>query len=131
MKELNAQQDLFMEYLFNDPDCMRDTRRACVAAGYEPNYHSVLVRSLRDDILDRTNHELAMSAPKAAYKLTEALDGEGSQLSFKAVESVLDRVGIAKKQQMEVTSESSIPLFILPEKREVVIPDGNDDIKDC
>lgn len=124
-KELTPQQDLFLEYLFNDPECMRDTKKACVAAGYDLSYHHLLVKRLHDEILERTNHELALGAPKAAYKLLAAMDEDGSVPKaaerLKAIESVLDRAGLAKKQQIEVTSESAIPLFILPEKKEVII----------
>lgn len=122
---INAQNELFLEYLFNDPDCMRSTMKACIAAGYDHTYHQVLVSRLRDEILERTNHELAMAAPKAVGKLVDAMDEDGSipkaDIRLKAVESVLDRIGLAKKQQVEVTSISAIPLFILPEKKEVVI----------
>lgn len=121
----NPQHELFLEYLFNDPDCMRSTLKACVAAGYDYTYHRTLVSRLRDDILERTNCELAMAAPKAIGKLVDAMDEDGSipkaDIRLKAVESVLDRIGLAKKQQVEVTSVSAIPLFILPEKKEVVI----------
>jgi hypothetical protein len=126
-KELTPQQDLFLEYLFNDPECMRDTKKACVAAGYDLSYHHVLVKRLQDEIMERANQELALAAPQAVSKLLDAMDEDGSipkaEVRLKAVESVLDRIGLAKKQQVEVTSESAIPLFILPEKKEVVIND--------
>lgn len=124
-REFTAQQELFMEYLFNDPECGRDTRRACEAAGYEMSYHTALVKLLQDEILQRTNNELAMAAPKASSKLINAMDEDGSVPKaaerLRAVESVLDRIGIAKKQEVSVTSESAIPLFILPEKKQVHI----------
>jgi hypothetical protein len=44
-----------------------------------------------------------------------------AETRLKAIESVLDRVGLAKKQQLDITSESAIPLFILPEKKAVVL----------
>ena len=128
---LNAQQELFLDYLFNDPDCERNTILACEAAGYERSYHRVLVARLQDEIIARTNTELAMAAPRAVHKLVTAMDEDGktpkSELRLKAVESVMDRIGLAKKQQVEVTSESAIPLFILPEKKQVIIENTNDD----
>ena len=130
-RNLTGQQELFLEYLFNDPECMRDTKKACVAAGYELTYHSKLVSLLQDEILDRTNKELAMAAPKASSKLIDAMDEDGSipkaAERLKAIESVLDRVGLAKKQQLEVTSESAMPLFILPEKKPVVLEEQVDE----
>jgi hypothetical protein len=85
---------------------------------------------MRDEIMDRTGLELAMAAPKAVKKLVGTMDEDGStpkaEVRFKAVESIMDRVGLAKKQQLEVTSESAIPLFILPEKKEVILEEEKD-----
>ena len=124
------QQELFLEYLFNDAECNRDTKKACVAAGYDITSHSVLVSRLQDEILERTNKELAMAAPSAVRKLVSAMDEDGSipkaEVRLKAVESILDRIGLAKKQEISVTSVSAIPLFILPEKKEVVIEHDGD-----
>lgn len=122
-KDLTAQQELFLDYLFNDPDCMRDTKRACEAAGYELSYHNKLVSTLQDEILERTNKILAMAGPKAVYKLIDAMDEDGTipkaAERLRAVESVLDRIGLSKKQEIAVTSESAIPMFILPEKKPI------------
>ena len=122
---LTAQQGLFLEYLFNDAECARDTKKACAAAGYSREYHWTLVRDLKDEILKRTNEELAISAPKAMSKLLETMDEDGTtpkaDLRLRAVESVLDRIGLAKKQEMNISVESESPLFIIPEKKEVVI----------
>lgn len=122
---LTAQHELFLDYLFNDPECERNTILACEAAGYNRDYHRTLINRLQDDIISRTNTELAMAAPLAVGKLIGAMSEDGktlkAELRFKAVESVMDRIGLAKKQQVEVTSESAIPLFILPEKKEVIL----------
>ena len=128
---LTAQHELFLDYLFNDPDCNRSTIDACEAAGYARDYHRTLITRLQDEIIARTNTELAMAAPLAVSKLVGAMDEDGktpkADLRFKAVESVMDRIGLAKKQQVEVTSESAIPLFILPEKKEVIIEEESKD----
>ena len=128
---LNAQQELFLDYLFNDPECNRNTMLACEAAGYARDYHRNLILRLRDEIIERTNTELAMAAPLAVSKLIGAMDEDGKtpkcDIRLKAVESVMDRIGLAKKQQVEVTSTSAIPLFILPEKKKVVIEDSEDE----
>lgn len=131
---LTPQQELFLEYLFNDPECQKDTRKAAAAAGYDPTYHSTLVSNLSDEILIRSNQELAMASPKAVGKLIEAMDEDGStpkaDIRLKAIDSVLDRSGIAKKQQMEFTNESSMPLFILPEKKPVQLDKPGGDCSD-
>lgn len=130
MSEINAQQELFLEYLFNDPEVQRDTLKACIAAGYDPKTHRRLVRDLKDEILNRTNEELALNAPRAVKGLLDAMDEDGSiakgDIRLKAVESVLDRVGLAKKQEMNISVENSSPLFIIPEKRPIELGDNTD-----
>lgn len=121
MRELTAKQELFLEYLFNDPDCGSSTLLAANKAGYDTKDHSKLVRNLRDEIIKEANAKLAMSAPKAISKLVDMMDEDksipGSEIRIKAVESVLDRIGIAKKQQMEVSSSDAVsPIFFIPAK---------------
>lgn len=121
MKELTAKQELFLEYLFNDPDCGFNTFTASQKAGYAKVDHAKLVRSLKDEILERSTEQLALTAPKAVSRLINAMDEDksvpGAELRLKAVEGVLDRIGIAKKQQMELTSsEETSPIFFIPAK---------------
>ena len=121
MKELTAKQELFLEYLFNDPECGFNTFIACQKAGYNKVDHAQTVRALKDEILQRSTEQLAINAPKAVSKLINAMDEDksipGAELRLKAVEGVLDRIGIAKKQQMEVsTSEETSPIFFIPAK---------------
>ena len=116
-----AQQELFLEYLFNDKECMRDSKKAAVKAGYEMTSHATLVRSLSGEILERSREELTTASVKAVGKVVDSMDADGStpkgELRLKAAESVLDRVGISKKQEMEVTLEGgSSPLFFIPAK---------------
>lgn len=125
MKELTAKQELFLEYLFNDPECSLNTYLAAQKAGYNKVDHAKLVRSLKDEILERSVEQLALNAPKAVSRLIDAMDEDksipGAEIRLKAVEGVLDRIGIAKKQQMEVTSsEETSPIFFIPAKMQVV-----------
>lgn len=117
---LNSQQELFLDYLFNDPECLRDTKKACVKAGYEMSYHASLVRSLKDEILKRSSDEMAMAIPKAVNRVITSMDDDGStpkgDLRLKAAESLLDRSGLAKKQEMDVKVDSSSPVFFIPSK---------------
>lgn len=119
-RELTEQQELFLEYLFNDPECANDTMKACEKAGYIRQSHANLVRTLKDEIVKRAEEELARNAPKAVSGLIKAMNEDGSvprgDIRLKAVESVLDRIGVAKKQQMEVSSNDSTPIFFIPAK---------------
>jgi hypothetical protein len=121
-RDLTSQQELFLEYLFNDPECGDDTMKACEKAGYGRHAHAKLVRSLRDEIIKRAEEELARNAPKAVKGLLSAMNEDGSvprgDVRLKAVESILDRIGLAKKQQMEVSSSDATPIFFIPSKME-------------
>ncbi len=61
-----------------------------------------------------------MKAPKAVSRLVETLDEDGSipkaETRLKAAQDVLDRVGIAKKQQVEIDTGNSSPLFFISSK---------------
>lgn len=121
MKELTAKQELFLEYLFNDPECEFNTMLACKRAGYESVEHSRVVRTLSEEIVKRSTEKLALTAPKAVSRLINAMDEDksipGAELRLKAVEGVLDRIGIAKKQQVEVSSSEELsPIFFIPAK---------------
>lgn len=120
-RDLTPKQELFLEYLFNDPECQDSTRLASEKAGYGQQEHWKLVRKLKDEILERSNHRLAVSAPRAISKLVNMMDEDkstpGAEIRLKAVEGVLDRLGISRKQQMEVsTSEETSPIFFIPAK---------------
>lgn len=114
------QQELFLEYLFNDPECDHSVKLAALKAGYSEKYVYPLSRTMSDEILKRSNQKLSLEAPRAVSKLIGAMDEDGStpkaDIRLKAVESVLDRIGLAKKQEMSVSIDSESPLFFIPSK---------------
>ncbi len=118
---IGPKKELFLEYLFNDAECMGSTRLAADAAGYDSTDHSKLVRELKDEILKRTQEKLVLKAPKAAGQLIDMMEEDGSipkaDLRLKAVESLLDRVGVSKKQEMVVSGSDTTPLFFIPAKQ--------------
>ena len=66
---------------------------------------------------------LARSAPQAAFKLVEIMNSDrplpqvGNKLQ--AAQTILDRVGVAKRDRLDVTHQSSGGIFILPEKQPI------------
>ena len=68
---------------------------------------------------------MAQSAPKAALKLVEVMDSPNpipqANVRLQAAQTLLDRVGLAKTDKLDVNLQSSNGLFILPAKQEVVI----------
>lgn len=130
-EQTTAQRELFLEYLFNDPECNNNSLLAARKAGYSDGYHAKLVRDARDDILQRAELELAKAAPKAVQKLVEAMDEDGTvpkgELRLKAVDSILDRIGVAKKQDIGVQVDTSSPLFMIPSKVECQLTKQTDE----
>jgi hypothetical protein len=62
---------------------------------------------------------LAMNAPKAAFGIVGVLDDPsamGARNSVAAAREILDRTGLVKKEQVEVTGPEN-GLFILPPKK--------------
>lgn len=129
--KLSPKKELFLDYLFNgDMDTKGNTMASAVAAGYMSNEHAALVRSVRDEIVKRTQEKLAFNAPKAAFKLIDMLEEDGSvpkgDLRLRAAESLLDRIGVAKRQELDVNVSETSPLFFIPSKKAVEVTNDGD-----
>jgi hypothetical protein len=63
---------------------------------------------------------LSTHSAKAATRLTDLLDEDGttphSNIRLAAANSVLDRVGISKKDQLDINMKAMHGIFILPPK---------------
>tara|TARA_R100000742_G_C4218986_1_gene43272 strand:- start:48 stop:473 length:426 start_codon:yes stop_codon:yes gene_type:complete len=111
-------------------DCLIETngnpKEAAELAGYSGNHYQV-VKSLKNEIIDLATDVLANSAPEAAFKLVDIMNTDkpipqiGNKLQ--AAQSILDRVGVVKKDRLEVEHTTSGGVFILPAKEEVKIID--------
>ena len=108
-------------------DCLVEhngnAKLAAKEAGYSGNHYQV-VKSLKNEILDLTTDILANSAPEAAVRLVDIMrtDKPIPQISNKlqAAQTILDRVGVTKKERLEVDHKTnSGGVFILPAKKEV------------
>jgi hypothetical protein len=117
-KEYTDKQLQFLEHLMS-PECKGNIRAAMNAAGYAPTSSVVgVVGSLRDEIHERASMMLAMNAPKAAWGMIDVLDDPsamGARNSIAAAAQILDRVGLVKKEQIEVSNTGGA-MFILPPK---------------
>ena len=134
MQVLNEQQMLFLSLLFDAGSPSRgNSLKSCMEAGYSVTYHAKLVRTLKDEIRERTHDQVAALGSKAIMGLEAAMDEDGSvpkgDIRLKAAESILDRMGVAKQQALDITSkdEALSPLFILPSKAEMDINPEYDD----
>lgn len=120
-KELTEQQQKFLDALFGEAE--GDAAVAGQLAGYAPSSYPSIVRNLKEEIIERAEHVLALYAPKAAHTLGKSLTTGatelGANIRLQAAEKILDRVGISKKERLEINSVGN-SLFILPAKAPVV-----------
>ena len=132
-RELTPKQEKFLNELMTNGGHVKN---AVAAAGYKEQSRSWLTRSLRDEIIDRTRNMLATNSVKAASRIVEGLDADGTtplnQMDhrLKTAESVLDRVGLGKKQQVEVEANIMHGIIMLPskEKQKEIIIDQEEEI---
>ena len=95
---------------------------AILEAGYYPTSHSNVVRSLRDEIIEITRSQLVGSSVRAANRIVEGLDADGtipsSQMDtrLKSAQDVLDRIGVSKRHEVEHTGEVTHGIILLPAK---------------
>jgi len=114
--ELTELQSKFLEVLFEEAG--GNAGKAVRLAGYADSVRpGKIVDSLQEEIYDLTKRYLAQIAPKAAYAMGGAID-DPTQLGLKekmaAAKDILDRVGLAKIDKVEVTTTGGV--FILPAK---------------
>ena len=116
-KEITDKQAAFLEALLGE--ARGNIRAAMDIAGYSKmTKTSEVVSSLREEITERAGLMLAMNAPKAAFGIVDVLDDPsalGARNAISAAREVLDRTGLVKKEQVEVTGTNG-SIFILPPK---------------
>lgn len=116
-KPLTELQAMFLEHLMGE--AKGNIRKAMTLAGYSKSTKtSEVVGPLREEITDRASMMLAMNTPKAAFGIVDVLDdptGLGARNAISAAREVLDRSGLIKKEQIEVTNNGG-GMFVLPPK---------------
>ena len=118
-RELTEKQQKFLDTLGSE--ARGDIKHALKVAGYEDTSYYAVVKSLRQEIIDTANTILAHSAPKAAAKLVEVLESDAPipqvNAKLQAAQTLLDRVGVAKREHINVNHNVSGGIFILPDKK--------------
>ena len=118
-RSLTDKQQAFLDNLITTGG---NPKEAAELAGYSGNYHQV-IKSLREEVIQLASDVLARSAPQAAFKLVEIMNSDapipqvGNKLT--AAQTILDRVGVAKRDRLDVNHQSSGGIFILPEKQPI------------
>ena len=117
-KELSDKQKQFLKNLFGE--AQGDPKTAAELAGYSPTSYPKVVQGLKDEIIERAESVLAAHSPKAAISMANAIDDDGSipgaNIRMEAAKQVLDRVGLVKKEKIDINAKIAHGIFILPPK---------------
>ena len=120
-KNLTDTQEKFLDALFGE--AQGNPRRAGELAGYSEHSYPKVLRNLKDEIVKRAENYLAIHSAKAATKMVNMLDEDGTtphaSIRMEAAKQILDRIGIVKKDQLDVNMNLKHGMFILPAKDEV------------
>ena len=121
-KELTTKQQVFLD---NIVACNGNLKQAAEIAGYAPGSYTTIAKSLRKEIIELAENIMASSAPQAALKVVEMVTSDNplpqANIRLQAAQTLLDRVGLGKKDKLEVDVQGSQGLFILPAKEMAVI----------
>ena len=120
-KELTEKQQTFLD---NVVVTGGDLKKAAELAGYKGNHYQV-IQSLKDELVDMAQNLLAHNAPRAAMKLVEVMDSDRpvpqASSKLQAAQTILDRVGVAKTERLNIDHNVNGGLFILPQKETVIV----------
>ena len=105
-KELTEQQQSFISALFGE--AQGNPKKAAELAGYAPTSYPNVVKSLKNNIVEKAEGILAMHSPKAVMGLVNALDEDGltpaANIRMEAAKQILDRVGIVKREKVDINA---------------------------
>ena len=122
-RNLTDKQQSFLNHLV---ETNGDFKKSAELAGYSGNHYQVL-KSLREEVVDLASDVLAREAPSAAFKLVEVLESDKAlpqaNVKVQAAQTILDRVGLGKKERLDINHNVQGGIFILPEKETIDITD--------
>ena len=117
-KSLTDSQEKFLDVLFGE--AKGNPKKAGELAGYSERSYPKVLRNLRSEIVSRAENYLATHSAKAASKMVDMLDEDGTtphaNIRLEAAKQILDRIGIAKKEKVDINVRALQGLFILPAK---------------
>lgn len=121
-KELTRQEQLFLDYLFDGQD-IRHPEEAKIMAGYDKTYPlNKIIKNIHQTMLDSFDQALAMYVPEAIMGLVSIMRDPtepGAKIKLQAIQDLLDRGGIVKKEKTEVQQQPQNFMFVLPPKHEI------------
>ena len=119
-RKLTEKQTTFLVSLvkngFNIPVALKE-------AGYSPSMQVLVVRKLSQEIVKLAESYLLSKAPDAIATLASLLQVDKTipqaSVKLQAAKEVLDRIGIVKKEELNITHNHSGGIFILPAKKPI------------
>jgi hypothetical protein len=119
-KSLTVSQEKFLDALFGE--AQGNPRQAGELAGYSEHSYPKVLRNLKDEIVKRAENYLAIHSAKAATRMVNLLDEDGTtphaSIRMEAAKQILDRIGVVKKDQLDINMNLKHGIFILPAKDE-------------
>ena len=117
-RSLTSTQEKFLDVLFGE--ARGNLKKAGELAGYSEHSYPKVVRNLKQEIISRAENYLATHSAKAATKMVDMLDEDGTtphaNIRMEAAKQILDRIGIVRKDQIDINMKSLHGIFILPAK---------------
>ena len=117
-RNLTDMQEKFLDVLFTE--AQGNPREAARIAGYSEHSYPKVVRNLKKEITELAETHLSTHSAKAVNRLITLLDEDGTtpqaSIRLAAANSILDRVGLGKKEQLDVNMKAMHVIFILPAK---------------
>ena len=117
-RELSTQQKTFIDFLFGE--AQGNPKKAGELAGYSEHSYPKVIKSLKDEIIERAEYSLALHSAKAVKGLVDALDEDGmtpgANIRMEAAKQILDRVGLVKREKVDINAQVAHGIFILPPK---------------
>ena len=117
-RNLTDMQEKFLEVLFTE--AQGNPREAARIAGYSEHSYPKVIRNLKKEITELAENHLSTHSAKAVNRLITLLDEDGTtpqaSIRLAAANSLLDRVGITKKDQLDINMKALHGIFILPPK---------------
>ena len=127
-RKLTEQQQTFLSNLATT--AKGDINKALDIAGYKETSYYNVINSLKDEIIDVATKILAKSAPQASQKLVEILNSDDPipqvNAKLQAAQTLLDRVGVSKRDKLDVTHTATSGIFLLPEKGKLIDGEAED-----
>lgn len=117
-KNLTDMQEKFLEALFGE--AKGNPKNAAEIAGYSGTSYPKVIRNLKKEIIELAENYLAFHSAKAASRMVDLLDEDGTtpqaSIRLEAAKQILDRIGVSKKDQLDINMKSVSGIFVLPAK---------------